>query len=251
MLKVPTMEKLTDMRLHGMAVALKEQCSSSSYDELSFQERLGMLVDREMTERENRRLKGRLTKARLRQQASMEDIDYRHPRGLDRSIMRSLSTCSWVRDHLNVLVTGPTGAGKSFIACAIGHKVCLEGYKVLYFRTSRLFQDLAIAKGDGRYPKLINTIAKTNVLIVDDWGLIKLDDRQQIDFLDILEDRYNIHSTIIASQYPHPHWHELMANPTLSDAILDRFIHNAHKITLKGESMRKKISELTKQKENG
>jgi len=251
MLKVPTMEKLTDMRLHGMATALQEQCSSSSYDELSFQERLGMLVDREMTERENRRLKSRLTKARLRQQASLEDIDYRHPRGLDRSIMRSLSTCSWVRDHLNVLVTGPTGAGKSFIACAIGHKVCLEGYKVLYFRTSRLFQDLAIAKGDGRYPKLINTIAKTNVLIVDDWGLIKLDDRQQIDFLDILEDRYNIHSTIIASQYPHPHWHELMANPTLSDAILDRFIHNAHKITLKGESMRKKISELTKQKENG
>jgi DNA replication protein DnaC len=248
MLNVPTMEKLKELRFHGMALALEEQLSSSSYDELSFQERLGMLVDREMTERENRRLTSRLKKAKFGQRASIEDVDYKHPRGLDRSLMRALLSCSWVKDHLNILITGPTGVGKSYIACALGHQACLQGFKALYFRTSRLFQNLAVARGDGQYHKLVNTIAKTHVFIVDDWGLSKLDDHKQIEFLDILEDRHNIHSTIITSQFPPDHWHELMDNPTLSDAILDRFIHNAYKINLKGESMRKKKSELTKQK---
>jgi len=248
MLNLPTMEKLKELRFYGMALALEEQLASSSYEELSFMERLGILVDREMTDREDRRLTARLKKAKFGQQAAMEDIDYKHARGLDRSLMRALASCSWVKDRLNILITGPTGAGKSYIACALGHQACLQGFKTLYFRTTRLFQNIEVARGDGRYHKLIHAIAKTQVLIVDDWGLLKLDEHKQIEFLDILEDRHNIHSTIITSQFPTDHWHELMDNPTLSDAILDRFIHNAYKINLKGESMRKKKSELTKQK---
>jgi DNA replication protein DnaC len=138
------------------------------------------------------------------------------------------------------LITGPCGAGKSFIACAIGHRACLEGFRVLYFRAPRLFHDLAVAHGDGRYSKLINTISKTHLLVIDDWGLSKLNDQEQRDFLELLEDRYSIHSTIIASQLPVEHWHEIIGNPTLADAILDRLVHNAHKINLKGGSMRKK-----------
>ena len=174
----------------------------------------------------------------------MEDIDYHHPRGLDRSLMKSLSNCQWIKEHLNVLISGPTGAGKSFIACALGHRACLEGFKVLYFRAPRLFPEFALARGDGRYSKLISSIAKAHLLVIDDWGLSLLNDQERRDLLEILEDRHGIHSTIMASQLPVEHWHEVIGNPTLADAILDRLVHNAYKINLNGGSMRKKKSTL-------
>lgn len=245
MLMVPTVEKLRKLKLQGMVRAFEQQHESADYETLSFEERLGLLVDRELTERENRRLSTRLKQAKLRQQACMEDLDYREPRGIDKSFMKSLASCQWIRDHLNVLITGPTGVGKSFIACALAHRSCLEGFRVRYFRVCRLFQELAIARGDGSYNKLMNSLAKDHLLVLDDWGLSVLTDQEQRDFLEILEDRHGIHSTIIASQLPVEHWHEVIGNPTLADAILDRLVHNAYKITLKGGSMRKKQSGLT------
>jgi DNA replication protein DnaC len=247
MLNHPTLEKLRTLKFHGMARALEEQLNSSDFDSLSFEERLGILVDLEFSERENRRLKTRLKKARLRQQACMEDIDYQHPRGLDKSLMLSLGTCRWIGDHLNIILTGPTGVGKSFIACALAHRACLEGFKALYFRSSRLFSDLAMAKGDGRYVKLMSSIAKTDLLVIDDWGLSALTDQERRDLLEIMEDRHGVRSTVIAAQLPVEHWHEVIGNPTLADAILDRLVHNAYKINLKGESMRKKKSKKTLQ----
>jgi len=239
MLTHPTREKLRALKLYGMAKSLEEQTSSKDYEELAFEERLGLLIDREFTEQENRRLASRLKRAKLRQQASMEDIDYRQKRGLDKELMKSLGRCKWLTERLNILLTGPCGAGKSFIACALGHKACLEGYKVLYFRASRLFENLALAKGDGRYQRLMNSIAKQDLVIIDDWGLSVLTDRERSDMLEILEDRHGRRSTIITSQLPLEHWHEAIGNPTLADAILDRVIHNAYKIQLKGGSMRK------------
>lgn len=160
--------------------------------------------------------------------------------------MLSFNTCKWIKDHFNILITGPCGAGKSYLACALGHRACLEGYKVLYFRAPRLFPDIAIAHGDGRYSKLMCSIAKADLLIIDDWGLSILNDHEQRDLLEILEDRNGIHSTIITSQLPVDNWHEMMGNPTLADAILDRLVHNAYRIQLKGESIRKKKSKLSK-----
>ena len=245
MLTVPTLEKLRELRLNGMVKGFEEQSSSSDCHALTFEERLGLLVDRELTERNNRRLRTRLQRAKLRQQACMEDIDYHQPRGLDKSLMKSLAACQWIRDHLNVLVTGPTGVGKSFIACALGHRACIEGFKVFYARAPRIFGELEVARGDGRYADLMITIAKSHLLIIDDWGLSTLNDREQRDLLEILEDRNGIHSTMIASQIPVENWHDVIANPTLADAIMDRIIHSAYKINLKGESMRKKKSKLT------
>jgi DNA replication protein DnaC len=245
MLTVPTLEKLRELRLNGMVKGFEEQSSSSECHALTFEERLGLLVDRELTERNNRRLRTRLQRAKLRQQACMEDIDYHQPRGLDKSLMKSLAACQWIRDHLNVLVTGPTGVGKSFIACALGHRACIEGFKVFYARAPRIFGELEVARGDGRYADLMSTIAKSHLLIIDDWGLSTLNDREQRDLLEILEDRNGIHSTMIASQIPVENWHDVIANPTLADAIMDRIIHSAYKINLKGESMRKKKSKFT------
>ncbi len=245
MLIQPTLEKLKNLKFFGMARALEEQLNSSEFDSLTFEERLGLLVDRELTERENRRIQTRLRQAKLRQQACMEDIDYRHPRGLDKSLMHSMASCRWIKEHLNILICGATGVGKSFIACALAHKACMEGYKTLYIRASRLFADLALAKGDGRYGKMMNALAKTDLLVIDDWGLSSLDEQARKDLLEILEDRHEIHSTIIASQLPVEHWHEVIGNPTLADAILDRLVHNAYQINLKGESMRKKKSKKT------
>src|SRR3989338_3784757 len=246
MLTIPTLEKMRELKFHGMARAFEEQLGSSQYAELGFEERLGFLVDRERTERENRRLKSRLTRARIRQQACLEDIDYSASRSLDKSLIQSLGTCQWIREHLNLLIDGATGSGKTFIASAFANKACREGFKVLCFRAPRLFEEIALAHGDGRYPKLMNSIAKAQLIVIDDWGLSKMTDSQQRDFLEILEDRHNLHATLIASQIPSTQWHELMDNPTVADAILDRLIHNAYKINLKGESMRKKKSQLTK-----
>lgn len=245
MLTHPTFEKLQALRLAGMARALEDQQRLPEIESLSFEERLGLLVDREMTDRENRRLKIRLRQARLRQPAALEDIDFRHPRGLDKSIIAQLSSCHWVHEHHNVLITGPTGCGKTFLTCALAHKACREGYTVRYLRLPRLFQDLQIAKGDGRYPKLLAALAKTDLIALDDWGLTPLTDEQRRDLLELLEDRHGLRSTLVAAQLPVDKWHAQIGDPTLADAILDRLIHNAHKIPLKGESMRKLKSSLT------
>jgi DNA replication protein DnaC len=233
MLTHPTLDKLHALRLMGMAKALQEQIDLPESQTLSFEERLGLLVDREMTERSDRRLTTRLRQAKLRLSACLEDLDYRHPRGLDKSLMLGLASCQWVKERHNVLITGPTGVGKTWVACALGHQACREGYSVLYRRLPRLLQELSIAKGDGRYPKLMTSLAKTAGLILDDWGLASLNDENRRDVLELLEDRHGRGATLVTSQFPVEHWHEALGNPTLADAILDRLLHNAYKMTLR------------------
>lgn len=245
MLLHPTLEKLTTMRFTGMAAALDEQMQMDGLDDMAFEERLGLLLDREQAVRETRRMKTRLRKAKLRQQGSVEDIDFRHPRGLDKSLVVRLADCQWIRKHNNLIITGPTGVGKSYLACAFAEKACREGFSALYFRTSKLFEDLSLAKGDGRYLKLLTSYAKTDLLVLDDYGLLELNQEQRHDLLEILEDRHGLKSTLVTSQLPVEHWHEQIGDPTLADAILDRLVHSAHKIKLKGESMRKKTANLT------
>ena len=245
MLTLPTHDKLKSLKLHGMAKAFDEQLASNEYASLRFEERFAFLVDREVVERDNRRLTQRLRQAKLRHQACMENIDYRLSRGLDRSLMKKLFQCAWLKDHLNVIVTGPCGVGKSFLACALGHKACLEGYRVFYTRAPRLFVDLSMAKGDGRYHKLMKFFAKSDLLIIDDWGLSVLTDQERHLLLEVLEDRHGLRSTIVTSQLPVKHWHETIGNATLADAILDRLVHNAYQIQLEGDSLRKAKSVLT------
>lgn len=246
MLTHPTLEKLQQLKFTGMVTALSEQINTTDIDQLTFEERLGLLVDREITERENRKLSSRMRRAKLRfPQAAMEDIDYRTPRGIDRSMMQSMADCRWIKDRLNILITGPTGVGKSWLACALGQKGCREGYSVLYTRLPRLMQELVMAKADGRFAKVLTQLAKIDLLILDDWGLSKLTAEQRRDLLEILEDRHEQRSTIVTSQLPIEKWHGMIGDPTLADAILDRLIHNAHKLPLKGESMRKQRSKLT------
>jgi len=245
MLKHPTLDGLQTLKLSGMVAALADQMATPDIDELAFEERLGLLVDREITERENRRLTSRLRRARLRHIAALEDIDYRNPRGLDKGLIQSLATCQWAKEHLNILITGPTGVGKTWLACALAHKACREGYTVQYVRLTRLLRDLMIAKGDGRYPKLLSNLAKVDVLLLDDWGLIKMNAENRRDLLEVLEDRHGRRSTIATSQLPIEEWHAVIGDPTLADAILDRLVHNAYKINLRGESMRKRQAKLT------
>ena len=245
MLHHPTLDKLQALRFTGMLKALQEQQQLPDIDSLSFEERLGLLVDREMTEREDRRLQTRLRKAQLKHQAAIEDIDYRTPRGLDKALMRQLSTCQWVKDGLNLIINGPTGVGKTWIACALAHKACREGFSAHYLRLPRLFEALHLAHGDGRYHKLMSGFAKIDLVILDDWGLAKLNAEQRRDLLELLDDRHGHRSTIVTSQIPVDHWHDIIADPTLADAILDRLVHNAYRLHLKGESMRKRQANLT------
>ena len=245
MLKHPTLDKLHALKLTGMAAALADQSATPDITDLSFEERLGLLVDREMTERDNRRMSSRLRRAKLRHAAILEDIDYRNSRGLDKGLVQSLASCQWVKEHLNVLITGPTGVGKTWLACALAHKACREGYTAQYVRLTRLLRDLTIAKGDGQYSKLLTSLAKVDVLILDDWGLMKLSAENRRDLLEVLEDRHGRRSTIATSQLPIEEWHGIIGDATLADAILDRLVHNAYKINLRGESMRKQQAKLT------
>ena len=245
MLTHPLLDKLQALRFTGMLTALQEQLNTADITQLSFEERLGLLVDREITERENRRLKTRLQNARLRINACVEDVDFRHRRALDKALFMQLADCQWIRQADNVIMVGPTGVGKTYLACALAQKACRLGFSALYRRLPRLLQELAIAKGDGRYEKLLKSFARTDLLVIDDWGLSKLIKDQRHDLLEIFEDRHGLRSTLIAAQLPVEHWHEIIGEPTLADAILDRLLHNAYKLELKGESMRKSKSKLT------
>lgn len=240
-----TIEKLHQMRLHTMAVAFKEELERPNNSDLAFEDRIALMVEREWLFRENRRLGTRLKAAKLRHQAVLEDIDFRHPRGLEKSLILSLASCQWIKNHHNVIITGPTGIGKSYVAQALAEKACRERYTAKYYRASRLLQELAMARGDGSYAALLQKIAKTDLLVIDDWGLAPLDALERRDLLEIMEDRHGLRSTLITSQFPVATWHDLIGEPTFADAILDRIVHNAHKITLDGESMRKTKSTLT------
>ena len=245
MLTHPTVDKLHQLHCTGMAKALGEQLASAEVQALTFEERLGLLVDRELTERHSRQLTNRLRRARLKHAACIEDIDFRQPRGLDKDLVLSLADGRWVREHLNVLITGPAGIGKSWLACALAHSACRLGHSASYRRLPRLLTELAIARADGRYPKLLASLAKTEVLVIDDWGLAKLSAENRRDLLEIIEDRYGIRSTVATSQLPVENWHDVIGDPTLADAILDRLVHSAYQLNLKGESMRKRRRPLT------
>jgi DNA replication protein DnaC len=239
MLNHPTRDKLMTMKLHGMAAALEEQKLNPTCDSMAFEERLGLLVDRELTARNDRQLTLRLKLAKLRQSAVPEDIDFRQQRGLDRSLFQALLQGEWLRRHDNCLITGPSGVGKSYLACALAHQACRNGLKVLYARVPRLMPELVIARADGSFRKRLLALARIDLLVLDDWGLAPFALDQVRDLLEILDDRYDRKSTIVISQVPVEDWHQLLGEPTLADAILDRLVHNAHPVHLTGESMRK------------
>lgn len=242
-----TIENLIAMKLAGMAEGLQEQISNNAYKDLGFEERLAILVDKEKLSRENRQLKILLTHAHLRHpNACPEDIDFRVRRGLTKDVVLRLSQNGWIRSNQNVIIVGPTGAGKTYIACALGNAAVRHGIRAIYVRLPRLAQEMKIARSDGSFVKLLSRLQRIRLLIIDDWGINPFTDDERRNFLEIMEDRHNVRSTIIASQFPIDAWHDIIGDPTLADAICDRVVHNAHKIILKGgESMRKTYSTLT------
>jgi len=246
MMLTQTLAKLHRLKLSAMAQALEEQARQTCYAELPFDERLGLLVDRELAARDNRKLATLLQGAKLRfPHACPEDFDFRTPRGLSREVILSLCQNGWVTARHNVIITGPTGVGKTYLACTLAASACRAGLSAHYLRLPRLLQELHLARADGSYGKLLTRLAKYAVLIIDDWGLAKLLDRERRDLLEVLEDRYELKATIISSQIPVDKWHDLIGDPTIADAVLDRVIHNAHHLTMKGESMRKLLAKKT------
>jgi DNA replication protein DnaC len=239
MLTQQTVVALRSLNLRGMAEAFEQQLEQVGMDGLSFEERFSLLVDREVTYRENRRLQRLLKRARLRQNGCVEDIDYNHHRGLDKKQMAALSSCDWIRSKHNLSITGPTGCGKTWLACAFGNQACRQGLSVQYVRATRLFEELRLSHGDGSFPKRMARLTRADLLIVDDWGLSPLNRAERQDLLEILEERYGTRSTLVTSQLPVDHWHQYINDATLADAILDRLLTNMHKIQLKGESMRR------------
>jgi DNA replication protein DnaC len=241
MLEEPMMEKLLAMRLHGMVDALKAQEQDAAARELGFLERLGLLVDRQWNWRQNQALARRLHVAKLRGNACIEEIDYRAARGLDKSVIRGLAQESaWVRNHEHIFILGPTGVGKSFVASALAQKACRDGYSAFYTRAAALFRDLALARADGSLRLLLSKLSRLDVLVIDDWAMAPLTEPERRDFWEICEDRYQVRSVILTSQLPVARWHEQIGDPTIADGILDRLVHNAHRIEMRGDSMRKK-----------
>ena len=242
-------QQLRTLRVPGMVEALEQQLEQpATHSDLSFEERMTLLIDRETTYRQNNKVQRLLKTAKLKLQAYPEDIDYKHSRNLDKSQYASLLSCQWIEQHHNVLLTGPTGCGKTYLGCVLATQACRQGYSVRYFRASRLLDALAIAHGDGRFIKIINQLAKTDLLVLDDWGLEKLTLGQRNDVLELMEDRHGSRSTLITSQVPVSKWHAAIGDATLADAILDRLLHNAHRLDLNGESMRCKLASLSKAK---
>ena len=240
MLNEPTIEKLKALKLTAFADAWTTQQKDPEMVKLSFDERLGMLVDAEWLHRENARLERCFKEAKLRiSSACVEDIDYAGKRELDKSVVRQLATCRWVAEHQNVAVTGMTGTGKTYVACALAQQACRKGYRAIYRRAPRLFEELTLAHADGTYGRLLQRFAKVDILIIDDWGLAPPKDTERRDLLEILEDRYGNRSTIITSQLPTTKWHDHLGDPTIADAVCDRVLHNAHRLVLKGPSRRK------------
>ena len=240
MLDHPTIDLLHELGLHGMARGFRELAQNPEAGALQHGEWLAILLEHEATLRRQKRFEARARTARLRHAASVEDIDYHAPRGLDRTLFLRLSACDWIRQHRNLLLTGPTGIGKSWISCALGHKACRDNRSVIYRRLPRLFDALALARGDGQHARLLKMLARVELLILDDWGLAPMTAEQRRDLLEIMEDRHGRGSTLITSQLPVEHWHEIIGDPTLADAILDRVVHNAYRIELKGDSLRKR-----------
>jgi DNA replication protein DnaC len=239
MLTHPTHDRLIALGLVGMAKAFEEQRQQPNVASLTFEERLGLLVDREAIERENKRLVTRLKFANLRQNATIEDLNTKAARGLDKALFAKLATGEWIARRQDLLITGKTGTGKSWLACALGHKACRDDRPVLYHRVPRLLDALALARGDGRHARLLKSLARAQLLILDDWGLAPMTSEQGRDLLEIVDDRHGRASTIVTSQLPVGDWHDVIADPTVADAVLDRLVHTAHRLSLNGESMRK------------
>lgn len=240
MLNQQTLDKLYAMKLLGMADGFKEQIQQPSLQDLSFDQRFGMLVDTQWTWKENKRLKRLLKEAKLKLQASVEDIDYKTSRGIEKPVMLNLISCNWIRKQQNLLISGPTGVGKTFLACALAQKACREGFRTLYLRMPQFFYQIALARADGSYASLMKRFSKTHLIVLDDLGLTALTDMERRDLLEVIEDRHGLSSTLITSQLPIENWHDHIGDPTIADAILDRIIHSAHRIQLKGGSMRRK-----------
>jgi DNA replication protein DnaC len=238
MLKNPTLDKLQALRLEGMAQALEEQRRQPEMAQLDFEERLALLVERQWLWKENRALGARLQRARLKLPACLEDIDYRHPRGLKRAHIEQLRTSDWVSQHRNCLITGKTGCGKTYLACALAHQACREGYRVCYYYAPKLFRELLTAQADGSFAKLLKKLLRAELLVIDDFGLPAVTGKQYRDLLEILDDRHGQGATLVSSQFPVAQWHELINDATVADAILDRLVHNAYRLELEGESLR-------------